>query len=742
MPASKVWGAAPADWDHLDVVCGVTADLLPVVSNPYAQKSPDSKIQGPGKTPSYYNGNGLMVGFPKWTQHKSDVADITRWKKQSDYGICLQMRLVRAIDVDVEDFDEAAEIAELINELVPGLPRRGRNDASKFLLAFELPGEFTKRRFKTKSEGGVIEFLATGQQAIIVGTHPKGARYEWEGGLPFGFPALTADQFEAVWKALNERFGSEESVESKSGVSPTQKRISSDTDDDVVRFMEKNWTVHSTDRSGRVDILCPFHEEHTTDSGESATSYFPAGVGGFEQGHFKCQHSHCVGRNDGDFLIKMGYGVDDFEVIVDPPAPAEKAVAKNQKLPPEVVAAYKEKNSVVVVVPNRNCLREALARPDICGCHIKYDGFREEIMISEKIDADTSDKYRPFGDNDYYQTAARLEARTPPFEHIPKEMMRDAVGVVSDLTPFDTAISWGTSLHWDGTPRIQLFLSTFFGVEDTAYHRAVAMYWWTAHAGRLLVPGIKADMAPILVGGQGSRKTSAVKAMAPEEDQHVELDFDKSDDDLARQMRGKLVAELGEMKGSNSRKIEHVKSFMSRTFEKWVPKFKEFATSYGRRCVLSGTTNDDEPLPDDESGHRRWLPFRIPDGFKVDVEGIERDRDQLWAEAIHVFHANGDKIIWEEAEQLGAIIHGIFQKEDSWENIVADWLFDEDAPQAAREGGVRLSDVITGALNIPPSGITLSIERRVGKCMKAVGMVKKVKDGRKVWLPGPNVKFR
>ena len=29
------------------------------------------------------------------------------------------------------------------------------------------------------SEGGLVEFLATGQQFVALGTHPSGVRYEW-----------------------------------------------------------------------------------------------------------------------------------------------------------------------------------------------------------------------------------------------------------------------------------------------------------------------------------------------------------------------------------------------------------------------------------------------------------------------------------------------------------------------------------------------------------------------------------
>ena len=49
------YGATPDDWLHLDLALGLTADLLPVVSNPGAIISENSTLKAIGKTPSRYN---------------------------------------------------------------------------------------------------------------------------------------------------------------------------------------------------------------------------------------------------------------------------------------------------------------------------------------------------------------------------------------------------------------------------------------------------------------------------------------------------------------------------------------------------------------------------------------------------------------------------------------------------------------------------------------------------------------
>ena len=97
------YGATPDDWAHFDLVLGLTADLLPVVSNPGAEISDLSKMKAIGKTPSQYNPQRKVVGLPKWTDRRSTGADVERWAKEPDYGICLQTREIRALDIDIDD---------------------------------------------------------------------------------------------------------------------------------------------------------------------------------------------------------------------------------------------------------------------------------------------------------------------------------------------------------------------------------------------------------------------------------------------------------------------------------------------------------------------------------------------------------------------------------------------------------------------------------------------------------------
>ena len=82
--------------------------------------------------------------------------------------------------------------------------------------------------------------------------------------------------------------------------------------DPIGVFLAENSYVKSVGSDGRLNITCPFEEEHTSDSTESSTVYFPAHTGGYACGAFKCQHAHCSDRKRHEFLEKIDYVTDDF----------------------------------------------------------------------------------------------------------------------------------------------------------------------------------------------------------------------------------------------------------------------------------------------------------------------------------------------------------------------------------------------------------------------------------------------
>ena len=346
-------------------------------------------------------------------------------------------------------------------------------------------------------------------------------------------------------------------------------------------------------------------------------------------------------------------------------------------------------------------------------------------------------QWREWTDEDY--TRARSMLETAGFEPVGRELARDAVWLVACEHCMDSAQLWLERQRWDGTPRVSTFLSRLAGVEASPYAEAVSRYLWTALAGRVMVPGTKADMVPILVGGGGVGKSTGIKALVPGNELACRVDLQKDDVDNGRKMRGCLVAEIAELRGLGTRDSESIKDFLSAEDDKWTPKFKEMSTRHPRRCVFIGSTDKDAFLVDSAANFRRWLPVRVG---KVDVWGIGQEREQLWAEAAGMFLMDG--VAWEEAERLGRVEHEQFTEVDSWLSMVLKWAdgrVGDSAPDLADEEGSALTwaergfssgDALTWAVGLPTAGINRSTQMRMGAALTAAGFKRE-----RVWA-GPD----
>lgn len=370
------------------------------------------------------------------------------------------------------------------------------------------------------------------------------------------------------------------------------------------------------------------------------------------------------------------------------------------------------------------------------GLRIVYDAFQDSIMLGEP---GGNNRFRAFADVDYVRLRAQLGKGG--FKPVPAEIMRSAVMSVAADHEFDSATSYVEALVWDGVHRIDSAMNRYFGCQHTPYTAAVGAYLFTALAGRALVHPLQADMAVILVGLQGARKTSAISALAPTPRAFGTVNLSRSDDDLARRLRGKLVVEWAEMRGLAGRDQEGIKDWMSRRTEQWTPKYKEFDTYFDRRCIVVGTANTTELL-DDDTGERRWLPVVAG---AADVDALERDRNQLWAEGAARFKANG--VEWQHAEELARPEHAHFKVEDPWSELVALWLESTPIPRFGekieeipnKDLPIATHVVATDAIGLRKSDISEREKKRIAKILRSFGYERQnFRIGKSVlkrWLP-------
>jgi len=228
-----------------------------------------------------------------------------------------------------------------------------------------------------------------------------------------------------------------------------------------------------------------------------------------------------------------------------------------------------------------------------------------------------------------------------------------------------------TGLTWDRQPRLDTWLTTYIGVADTPYHRAVGRCFLIAAVARVMRPGCKVDTMMILEGDQGTLKSTAICALFGS-DWFTDAAVDPESKDSAQIIRGKWCIEFAELHGMNKAEVNALKQYLTRLEDRQRDAYARVTESHPRQCVFMGTTNQMNYLRD-ETGARRFWPV----GWitkRIDIAGLKAVRDQLWAEALHRFDGNEPWWFTPAEEELARPQQAERQEIDEWHGPISTWL--------------------------------------------------------------------
>lgn len=729
---SMRYGASREEWDAFESLN--LQDVLPWVADPTVHVSEFSNLGKQGKkhtkTPSIVNRHGKVAGILDWPRHITTQRDIIKWREDDRLGICMNGRAIKCFDIDVYDQRRAEEVEHFIREhlgvLGQMMPLRDRKGVGKRALLFRVADGKAKIKHyiniaplnEAKNDGGVVEILSELQQFVVAGMHEDGERYRWPEGIPTdlnSIPVFDEEEIVALYHAMHKRFAPNAPYRewryNHERVARARGQHETYSDDPAVQYMLDHDIVVDFADDGGVYVRCPWEHKHSPDSTKrDAAEFYPTGANGRATPGFKCLHAHSQGEPLGfeptfvEFFDAIGYrGIEiaeEFEVT----GVAQEITPANTR--PKFT--YKGRSTII-----ENTISNVtnMLRWEGGGFRVRYDSFKDNIIYRRVDQLDWSTL-----DDDTY-TAIRIEFAKRGMETPSHETVQRAVSFVAREQSVDTAKEWLREQQWDGVPRIERFHTDVLGLTDTPYHRAVCEYIWTALAGRVLDPGCKADMVPILTGKQGLRKSSLVEALAPSPDQYTVVTLADRDENLARQLRGRMVVEWDELRGLNSREAESLKGWVSRRKDDWIPKFKEFGTTMLRRFILIGTANPSRFL-NDPTGLRRWLPLKITK--TIDVDYVLQNRNQLWAEARELWQDEMQRTLlttqtgvkWQQAEQLGYQAQQDASIRDPWVDAVTAWYSATDGV-----GPWTTLEILNQACGLPISQINFGTQERLRRVM-------------------------
>lgn len=92
----------------------------------------------------------------------------------------------------------------------------------------------------------------------------------------------------------------------KEGTSRQVRQLEISEGDDILKALNDGGMVRSRRPDAGFNVACPFEAEHSSESGQTETVYYPANTGGFKSPAFKCMHDHCIDRRLNDYREKLG----------------------------------------------------------------------------------------------------------------------------------------------------------------------------------------------------------------------------------------------------------------------------------------------------------------------------------------------------------------------------------------------------------------------------------------------------
>jgi len=367
---------------------------------------------------------------------------------------------------------------------------------------------------------------------------------------------------------------------------------------------------------------------------------------------------------------------------------------------------------------------------------IAFDEFAQEVVVLSALPWDNTEASYPrhWDDADDIRAAEWLQHREV---NVAPTVVGRSVGAVARDIRIHPVRAYLRSLIWDGTPRLESWTSQYLGAAPTDLTHAMGGLWLISAVARIFRPGVKADHMLILEGEQGARKSTALKILAGEEWFTDELP-DLGSKDAAIHMQGVWIVEIAELDAIGRAEVSRIKAFLTRTTDRFRPPYGRHTVEIKRQCVFAGTVNPDTYLRD-ETGNRRFWPIRCGD---IDVEGLARNRDQLWAEAVARFKSGA--IWWLEDKNLLKAARDEQDKRyqsDAWDGLIDRWLtheisitgdsyssFDpprrESIPRREPLQDVSIGEILEEAIGIEPARWTRVDQMRVSGYLKKTGWVR------------------
>nr|WP_298797648.1 VapE domain-containing protein [uncultured Acetobacter sp.] len=359
-------------------------------------------------------------------------------------------------------------------------------------------------------------------------------------------------------------------------------------------------------------------------------------------------------------------------------------------------------------IPNVANVLLALRADERFSCTFAYDEMQCMPLLMKRL-GPQAEPFRARSLTDEDVTLVQEALQLAGLRRISKDMTFQAISRVAYERKFHPVRDYLNGLKWDGIPRMDTWLTDFLGAELTDYSQGIGRMFLIGTIARIMKPGCKMDYMLVLEGEQGARKSTACAILGGEwySDSLPDL---KTGKDVPVHLRGKWVIEIAELSALGKAENELLKSFLTRTTERYRPPYGRMEVIEPRQCVLIGTTNKSVYLSD-ETGGRRYWPVKVG---KIDTDELTQNRDQLLAEAVAAYR-KGEQW-WPDGDFERHIIRPQQEERfevDEWEGLISNYL--------TLHPKTTIQRVAYDGLAFDNKKIGTSEQRRIAKVMERLG---------------------
>lgn len=301
----------------------------------------------------------------------------------------------------------------------------------------------------------------------------------------------------------------------------------------------------------------------------------------------------------------------------------------------------------------------------------KLNIFDNKRYVTRSLPWRKIDAIDPFRDVDYSGVRNYIEC---VYGIVSSQKVDDALALEFEKKKFHPIRKYLLEQEWDSIPRVNTLLIDYFGAEDNAYTRAAIRKMLCAAVARVFEPGVKFDTSLILVGEQGTYKSTFVKKLGMEwfSDTFTTVQGKES----FEQIQGAWLIEMAELSGLKKAEVESIKHYISKREDMFRPAYGRTVETYKRQCVFFGTTNNKDFLRD-PTGNRRFMPIDVRPEYvtKSVIDDLTQDEvDQIWAEAYQLYLAKEPLYLVGDEDIIAKIEQRKHSETDERRGIIEEYL--------------------------------------------------------------------